>query len=129
MTMLQTIGGVILALASLLGAIAAYRKFGPEARQIEVKIVDTNVTIADRLRDGAVADWERIRGELDDLTTEFRQYRLDTEGRLAEMSAELRAERAEKEHVKQENERLRDRVKALETEVASLKVNGHGPHS
>lgn len=113
--------------ALILGLPATYialRKWPLDSRKVKVETIDLNVNIADRLRDGAVADWERMRGELDDLTREFAEYKRDTESRLAEMAVELRAERAEKVAVKQENDQLRARVVALEAEVRALKANG-----
>lgn len=113
---------------ALLGGIAAYRKWGPEARKINVDVMDVNVRVASDLRDDAWESWHRIRNEMDALRNEFDQYRKDTEIRMTELSTALRSERALREHVQEENghirtenKHLRDRVASLEAEVSSLK--------
>lgn len=121
-------------IVAISGAVLAWRKFGPDTRKITVDTIDVNVTYAGRVRDLAVADWERVSKELDDLRKEFHQYRTDTDARLAEQAAEVRAARAgEAEAIRKadiyaaENTKLRKRVDALESEVAALRSDA-GPH-
>lgn len=129
---------LITALALLIGAIVAYRKFGPESRKISVETVDINVKVAGEnvriasdLRDDAWEQWAKATEDIQKLRAEFDQYRRDTEARLAEMSVEVRAARAGEVEAKRqaaseraENKKLRTRVQTLEREVASLKANG-----
>lgn len=110
--------------------VSQRRQMGADVGKKKADTVDVNVTIAGRVRDEAVEDWERARTELaamrDRLTEREReeaQYRRDVEGRLAELGAELRAEKAEKLAVKRENSELKARVDELEAEVARLKAN------
>ena len=114
--------GIAVAVGPTLVAYAALRKRPAETQKINVDTVDVNVTLSGKVRDLAGADWKRVVTELDDLRAEFAQYRTDTDSRMAEMAAELRAEKAEKVAVKAENDRLRHRVDELEDEVARLKA-------
>jgi chromosome segregation ATPase len=113
--------GIAAVLGPVITAVVLLRKAGGETRKITVETVDVNVNIAGRLRDKAIEDWERIGSELDAIRTEFDQYKRDTDARMAELTTELRAERAEKQAVKRENDRLRERVSDLEAEVERLK--------
>lgn len=138
---LQTLAIVMTALGALLGGMAAYRKWGPEARKINVDVMDVNVRVAGDLRDDALEEMRRYRADMLALREEFNQYRSDTERHLAEMSAALRGKVAENRHLKAELKRrdadiaerdsrideLRDRIVELEREVAGLKHLG--PHS
>lgn len=138
---LLLIGGVVTAIGVLLGGIAAYRKMRPEARKISVETVDINVKvagdnvrIAGDLRDDAWEQWAKVRTDMAELRREFDQYRADTDARLAEQAAEVRAARAgeaealrKADRYAEENAQLRERVDVLETEVASLR-NDTGPH-
>lgn len=117
----QALAALVAGLGTFLLGVAAYRKWGPEARKITVDTVEVNVRVAGELRDDALSDRQAAREELAVLRRDFQQYRADTDARLAELSAQLRAERAEKVAVKQENEKLRARVDELETEVTRLK--------
>lgn len=133
---------VLTALAGLLLALLAWRKYGPEARKISVETVDINVKvagdnvrIAGDLRDDAWEQWAKVRTEMTKLREEFDQYRADTDKRLAEQATEVRAARAgEAEATRkanlyaEENTHLQQRVAALEAEVADLRAD-RGPHS
>lgn len=128
--------GLAVAVGPILTTLVLLRKAPAESRKISVDTVDVNVSIAGKLRDVAVRDWERIDAEMEDLRRDFNQYREDTDARLAEQAAEVRAARAgeaeairKAERYAEENNELRERVQSLEHEVASLKANGAGPHS
>lgn len=128
-------GGALAVLGEALRGFVQRRKMKADVARTHVDTVDVNVRIAGDLRDEALDDWRRARDDLRELRQEFDQYRADADSRMAEMAAELRSERAEKEHVKQnaeriaaENEALKERVRHLENEVASLKANG-GSHA
>lgn len=129
------VAALIAAAAALVGAVVAYRKFGPEARKISVETVDINVKvagdnvrIASGLRDDAWEQWAKVRTDFNALRDEFDQYRRDTDRQLAEQAVEVRAARAgeaealrKAEQYMKENKALRKRVDELEREVASLK--------
>lgn len=114
--------GLAVVVGPTLTAVVLLRKAPAETRKITVDTMDVNVNVAGKLRDKAVEDWERMGRELDELRGEFNSYKADTQDRLAELSAELRAEKAEKRAVKTENDRLRKRVDELEAEVTRLKA-------
>ena len=128
---------VVTALALLIGAVVAYRKWRPERDGVTItnagKVTEMSLSFADRVD----KDNDGLREDLDELRREFAQYRADTEKRLSEMAVEVRAARAgereatrQAESYRQENESLRERVQALETEVRELKANGNpGPHN
>ncbi len=132
---------LIAALAALLGGVAAYRKWGPEARKISVETVDINVKvagdnvrIAGDLRDDAWEQWAKVRTDLSAMREEFAQYREDTDKRLAEQAAEVRAARAgEAEALRKADlylERLTKaeaRVTELESEVRDLRRSQVSP--
>jgi predicted component of type VI protein secretion system len=122
------IAALVTAAALLLAALTAYRKFKPERNDITITSADKVNAMTLRFAGDVNRDNESLREDLDELKAAFDQYRKDTEARLSEMAVELRAERAEKLAVKQENEQLRGRVLALETEVATLKANGENPN-
>lgn len=120
--------GVAVGVGPTLTAVALLRKAPAETQKINVETVDLNVTYASRVRDLAVADWERVGRELDHLRKEFDQYKRDTDDRLAEQATEVRAARAgEAEAIRKadryaaENAQLRERVEVLEAEVDRLK--------
>lgn len=123
------IGGVGTFIAAVVAAVVAVRKLPAEAQKINVDTVDVNVRIAGNVRDQAVEDWQRVRGELDELRKEFDQYKKDTDDRLAEQATQVRAARAGEAEAKRkadqyrdENQELRARVDELEAEVARLKA-------
>lgn len=128
--------GLFGSLGAFLAGLAAYRKFGPEARKINIDTVDVNVKIAGELRDDAWESFDRLRTEMKDLRQlresdrlEFEQYQHDTESRMTELSVAVRSEKAlrvtvqqENVHIREENRQLRERIATLESEVASLKT-------
>lgn len=140
--------GAAASVGTLLVGLAAYRKWGPEARKIKVDTVDVNVKIAGELRDDAWESFDRLRNEMKDLRKlresdrlEFEQYQHDTEARMTELSVAVRSEKAlrmtvqqENVHIREENRQLRERIATLEQEVASLKnyntrsESGGNPH-
>lgn len=136
-----------LAAVTVLGGLLAYFKYKPGQREaVDMNIAQANMNVAQgtfqlvtteledqfkRMSAELRTVREQAAAELADLRREFNQYRIDTDLRLAEQAAEVRAARAgEREAQRQaeaymsENEHLRERVKALETEVATLKANG-----
>jgi predicted nucleic acid-binding Zn-ribbon protein len=133
---LYLLGGIAAFISAVVSAVVVLRKLPAEAQKINVDTVDVNVNIAGRLRDQAVADWERISRELADLRKEFDTYKEDTDARLIEQAAEVRASRADAraardgeaeakrkaDQYREENEELRTRVVQLEDEVARLKA-------
>ena len=138
MSTLQIILAVAGSTTVILGAIAAIYKLTPEREGILVKTAEmnvqtaaVNVTTMGAIRDDLIEDVASLKAELVERKREEAQYRRDVEERLAELSAELRAEKAEKLAVKQENVQLRRRVQALEEEVAFLRSRqtGAGPHA
>lgn len=125
----QEAGGLVGIIVALTGAYIAWRKYRPETNDITVTTADKVNTMTLRFASEVSQDNDELRAKLDALVSEFDQYRRDTDARLAELSVELRAERAEKEReraererVARENDELRARVKALEAEVARLKA-------
>lgn len=126
------IGALVVAGGSALGVLLAYFKFKPGQRErVEVETAAGELNIAEgsvRLVQSTLhgefirmaARIEELEKEAADDRREFTQYRRDNEARIAELAAELRAEKAEKRLVQQENERLHARVAVLEAEVARL---------
>ncbi len=116
--LLGSLAGVITA---LIAAYIAWRKLPYERTSLTVRSADEVNEMTLRFARAAGDEASSLQVQLDTLRTIFENYRTSTEVRLSELADELREERAEKRHVKEENERLRERVKALETEVAQLK--------
>lgn len=114
-------GGIIGVIVALSGAYIAWRKYRPETNDITVTTADKVNTMTLRFAEDVSKDNDDLRDRLDELEKAFAQYRRDTDARLAEYSVELRAERAEKDRVKRENDELRFRVKTLEDEVRELR--------
>lgn len=123
--------------AGALAALLAYFKYKPGQREaVDMTISQAHMNVAQgtfqlvtteledqfvrmsaelrEVRKQHAADMAKLRGEFD-------QYRLDADTRMAELTAELRGERAEKRQVKLENVQLRERVDVLEAEVDRLK--------
>lgn len=109
------------------GGILAYFKFKPGQReQVDMTIAQATMNVAHGTFQLVTTELEdqfkRMAAEMKTMREEHHQYRSDTNKRLIELSAELRAERAEKLSVKRENDELRHRVAGLEAEVARLKT-------
>lgn len=123
--------GIVGAVGTFLAGVAAYRKWAPESRKINVETIDLNVNIAGRLRDDAIDSWERAREERDALAKRVNDLTVRVEAFEAMAArAEKRAEIAETRAsdaegrvrtLTAENAGLRDRVVHLEAEVATLK--------
>lgn len=115
---------LITAVALLIGAVVAYRKWRPERDGVTItnagKVTEMSLSFADRVDQ----DNDDLRAAIAALRTEFDQYREDTRNKLSELHTELRAERAEKAAVKRENAALQARVQVLEAEVRDLRANG-----
>lgn len=111
---LETAGAIVLIVGAFGGLWFGVVKFGPERNKIIVETAEVSVRMA---RDDRAA----LALEIQQLRDEFHAYKTDTQNRLAELNAELRSERAMKEHVKQENQRLVLRVIDLEAQVAQLR--------
>lgn len=132
--------GLAAVVAPIITAVVVLRKLPAESRKLTVDTVDVSVTIADKVRDMAARDWERVGRELDEerearqaLEAKFDQYRREADARMEALLDELRGERAEKRHLAEENEALLERVtKAerrvdeLEAEVSQLKAERRG---
>lgn len=119
---IEQAGGIVGIIVALTGAYIAWRKYRPETNDITITTADKVNAMTLRFAGDVAKDNDDLRREIDELRAEFVQYRNDADARMAELSVELRAERAEKERVKRENDELRGRVKALESEVDRLKA-------
>jgi hypothetical protein len=82
---------------ALAGPLVAYllgrrqaQKIPWETRKLKVETVDINVQVADRLRDSAVEDWQRTKGELDALRSEFRAYKSEMSERIDAQDSKIR---------------------------------------
>lgn len=114
-------GGIVGIIVALTGAYIAWRKYRPETNDITVTTADKVNMMTLRFAGDVSKDNDDLRQEIADLRAEFVQYRRDTDALMAQLKVELRAERAEKEHVQRENQALKVRVQSLETEVDALK--------
>lgn len=114
-------GGIVGIIVALTGAYIAWRKYRPETNDITVTTADKVNMMTLRFAGDVSKDNDDLRQEIADLRAEFVQYRRDTDALMAQLKVELRAERAEKEHVQRENQALKVRVQSLETEVNALK--------
>lgn len=127
----QVVSGFVAFLGVGVGLLA-YFKYKPGQREnVEMTVAQANLNIAQGtvqlsqiVNDELESQFRRMSAEMTQIRDDFRQYREDTDKRLAELSIELRAEKAEKAEVKRENDQLRERVGELEREVASLKSAG-----
>ena len=116
----QTTASFVAIIVALSGAYIAWRKYRPETNDITVTTADKVNMMTLRFAGDVSKDNDDLRGEIEELRSEFRQYRLDTESRLAELSVQVRAERAEKDRVKRENDELLGRLSRAESRVAEL---------
>lgn len=122
MTGVESTGAVVGVVAVLMSIVAAVYKLGPDRTKIIVESAKVSVEMSDTLRDDLREDVAALRAELAERRREDDLYRSDVESRLAELSAQVRAERAEKEHVKGENRRLLQRVTRAEKRVTELEA-------
>lgn len=125
----QDTGSVVAIVAALVGAYIAWRKYRPETNDITVTTANQVNAMTLRFAGAVDEDNDDLRERLKALSDEFAQYRTDTDARLTELSAQLRAETAQRRRFEQEagqleveNSRLRGRVDELENEVARLKA-------
>lgn len=122
------------AVATALAALLAYFKRKPGQREKdevetatgELNLAEGTVTLVQSTLHAEFARMtkrmEAMEEEAEQDRHEFAQYRRDTENRIAELAAELRAAKAEKLLVQHENEQLRARVRRLEAEVEQLRA-------
>ena len=122
------------AIVAAVSGLLAYFKFKPGQREKvevetatgELNIAEGTVTLVQSTLHAELARLvERMRAiedEAEQDRREFAQFRRDSENRVAELAAELRAAKAEKLLVQQENEQLRARVRRLEAEVEQLRA-------
>jgi uncharacterized protein YceH (UPF0502 family) len=127
-----------IATLAAVGALLAYFKRKPgQKEKDEVTVAEGNINVAQGTLNIAQGTIElvtetlekRFRTMNDDMSE---QYRFDTDARIAELTAELRGERAENQRLRLENDELksqvrenaelRARVSGLEAEVAQLKA-------
>lgn len=116
----QEAGGIVGIIVALTGAYIAWRKYRPETNDITVTTADKVNTMTLRFANDVAKDNDDLRAEIEELRREFRQYRDDADAVMAQMKVELRAERAEKEHVVRENALLKERIDELEAKVRAL---------
>jgi septal ring factor EnvC (AmiA/AmiB activator) len=119
---IETAGAVISIVVVISGIVFGVYKLRPESSRIFVESAKVSVELASDARDTLAKNIADLQAAVAEQRREHAEYRLDVEGRLAELGAELRAAKAEKEHVNAENERLRQRVSDLEAEVQRLKT-------
>lgn len=121
--------GALAVLVTALGtAYGIWRKAPSEGRDITITSADRLNQMTLRFSEAVDDDNVSLRQQLHELREQIAakgreeaQYRADVETRLAELSAQVRAEKAEKESVKAENLRLTKRVADLEDEVRNLR--------
>lgn len=118
---IEAAGGIVAIIVSLTGAYIAWRKYRPETDSITVTSADKVNSMTLQFADKVSEDNDDLREQIAALRAEFTKYREDTDAEMALMRVELRAERAEKEAVKRENNALKLRVDELEAEVRALK--------
>lgn len=116
---------VVVATGAFAGLLA-YFKFKPGQREhVDMTVAQANLNIAQgtvKLVTSELEDqFRRMSAEMAEVRAEHRRYREETDSRLSALFTELSSEKSAKEAVKAENARLRDRVAALEGQVADLK--------
>lgn len=119
---METALGIVGIVGAISGAVFAAYKLRPESARVFVDSAKVTVEIADEARDNLREDVAALRDELAERKREEAEYRRDVEARLAELGAELRAAKGEKQVLLDENRRLRQRVSDLEAEVERLKT-------
>jgi cell division protein FtsB len=126
----EVVAYLLAAVASLVTAFVLLRKAKPERNDITITSADKVNAMTLRFAGVVDADNDDLRAQLVQLRKEFEQYRADTDARLAEQAAQVRAARAgEAEAVRKanlyaaENKELRIRVDSLEAEVTALKAD------
>lgn len=122
MMTLQQTGSIVAIIGALVGAYIAWRKYRPETNDITVTTADKVNTMTLRFASEVSDDNDALRKLVDGLREDFDGYRRDTELRLAELGVELRAEKAEKERVKRENDELLQRLTRAEKRVGELEA-------
>ena len=125
---------LLIAGGSALGVLLAYFKYKPGQRerveqdtaQGQLNVAQGNLNIAqgsiNLVTSTLEGQFTRMAARMEAMDIEAAEYQSAVEGRLSELSTELRAEKIEKERVKQENARLKVRVDELEAEVKHLKA-------
>lgn len=108
---------------ALIGGFVAWRKLKPETANIVVTTAERATEMTLKFASQVGLENDQLQRDINELRAEFVTYRRDTDAHLAELGAQLRAEKAEKEHFKAEAERLGSRVTELEAEVARLKAD------
>jgi uncharacterized membrane-anchored protein YhcB (DUF1043 family) len=114
------------AIAIVVAGVLGYFKWRPGQReQVGMTVAQATMHVAQGTIQLVTTELEdqfkRMSAEMRTMRDEHDQYRRDTDSRLAELGTQLRAEKAEKELVKQENVHLRERVNVLEAQVRELK--------
>jgi cell division protein FtsB len=133
METMQALGLFVAVIVSAAGSILAWRKWGPERGLVTVTTADKVNQMTLRFAGAVDSDNDDLRAQIAALRTEFNQYRIDTDARLAEQAAQVRAARAgEAEAIRKatayaaENAELRERVDSLEAEVTQLIADREG---
>lgn len=121
----QDAAPIIGAIALLVGAYVAWRKYQPETNDITVTAASKVNEMTLKFADVVDQDNDDLREQLKALRAEFTKYREDTDSRLAELSTRLRASVAENVRLEDENGRLKKRVTELESEVGRLRDGAH----
>jgi chromosome segregation ATPase len=111
--------------ATLIGAVAAWRKLKPETANIVVTSADKVTDMSLRFASHAAAENDQLVADLNALRGEFEEYRTAMRSELDALSTQLRGAKAENRRLEFENAELRekaDRAVALEAEVVELRA-------
>jgi chromosome segregation ATPase len=115
--------GTLLAIAGVIGAIIAVFKLSPERQSIFITTAQGAVIVQSGVIDDLRDELERLRGRI--AACEKIEASLATlRGRIDDIQEKLTATALERDVLKLENERLKERVATLEAEVAGLKDGG-----
>lgn len=114
------ITGTLLALAGVVGAIIAVFKLSPERQSIFITTAQGAVIVQSGVIDDLREELERLRGRIaacEKIEASLAALR----ERIDAIQQKLTATELERDAVKRENERLKERVAHLESEVEGLK--------
>jgi chromosome segregation ATPase len=115
--------GTLLAIAGVIGAIIAVFKLSPERQSIFITTAQGAVVVQSGVIDDLRDELERLRQRItacEEIETELVNLR----HRIDAMQDKLAKTALERDRLKLENDRLKDRVATLEAEVAGLKNGG-----